>query len=60
MTIATLGEEVKNPRRTIVAPLRGMVVEVLRRRGEWVQPGDAVVTDATGASPAAPAAASAQ
>jgi macrolide-specific efflux system membrane fusion protein len=30
-------------RRTIVAPLRGMVVEVLRRRGEWVQPGDTVV-----------------
>jgi multidrug efflux pump subunit AcrA (membrane-fusion protein) len=30
-------------RRTIAAPLRGMVVEVLRRRGEWVQPGDAVV-----------------
>ena len=30
-------------RRTITAPLRGMVVEVLRRRGEWVQPGDAVV-----------------
>jgi macrolide-specific efflux system membrane fusion protein len=30
-------------RRTIVAPLRGMVVEVMRRRGEWVQPGDSVV-----------------
>jgi macrolide-specific efflux system membrane fusion protein len=30
-------------RRTILAPLRGMVVEVLRRRGEWVQPGDTVV-----------------
>jgi macrolide-specific efflux system membrane fusion protein len=30
-------------RRTILAPLRGMIVEVLRRRGEWVQPGDAVV-----------------
>src|SRR5262245_40050334 len=30
-------------RRTIAAPLRGMVVEILRRRGEWVQPGDAVV-----------------
>src|SRR6478609_1593960 len=30
-------------RRTIAAPLRGMVVEVLRRRGEWVQPGDSVV-----------------
>jgi RND family efflux transporter MFP subunit len=30
-------------RRTIVAPLRGMVIEVLRRRGEWVQPGDSVV-----------------
>lgn len=30
-------------RRTIAAPLRGMVVEVLRRRGEWVQTGDTVV-----------------
>jgi len=30
-------------RRTILAPLRGMIVEVLRRRGEWVQPGDTVV-----------------
>lgn len=30
-------------RRTIAAPLRGMVVEVLRRRGEWVQPGDSIV-----------------
>src|SRR5205814_4283550 len=30
-------------RRTIAAPFRGMVVEVLRRRGEWVQPGDSVV-----------------
>jgi multidrug efflux pump subunit AcrA (membrane-fusion protein) len=30
-------------RRTIIAPLRGMVVEVLRRRGEWVQPGDTIV-----------------
>jgi RND family efflux transporter MFP subunit len=30
-------------RRIIAAPLRGMVVEVLRRRGEWVQPGDVVV-----------------
>jgi RND family efflux transporter MFP subunit len=30
-------------RRTINAPLRGMVVEVMRRRGEWVQPGDSVV-----------------
>jgi RND family efflux transporter MFP subunit len=30
-------------RRTVLAPLRGMIVEVLRRRGEWVQPGDTVV-----------------
>lgn len=30
-------------RRTIAAPLRGMVVEVLRRSGEWVQPGDSIV-----------------
>lgn len=30
-------------RRTIAAPLRGMVVEVLRRGGEWVQPGDSIV-----------------
>jgi membrane fusion protein, multidrug efflux system len=30
-------------RRTILAPLRGMVVEVAHRRGEWVQPGDTVV-----------------
>lgn len=29
-------------RRTIAAPLSGMVVEVHRRRGEWVQPGDTV------------------
>lgn len=28
--------------RQISAPLRGMVVEVYHRRGEWVQPGDAV------------------
>jgi RND family efflux transporter MFP subunit len=30
-------------RRSVLAPLRGMIVEVLRRRGEWVQPGDTVV-----------------
>jgi RND family efflux transporter MFP subunit len=29
-------------RRTIAAPLRGMVVEVHRRRGEWVQLGETV------------------
>src|SRR5690606_7372893 len=29
-------------RRTITAPLGGMVVEVHRRRGEWVQPGETV------------------
>lgn len=29
-------------RRTIAAPLAGMVVEVHRRRGEWVQPGETV------------------
>jgi macrolide-specific efflux system membrane fusion protein len=29
-------------RRTITAPLAGMVVEVFRRRGEWVQPGETV------------------
>ena len=30
-------------RRTVLAPLRGMIVEVPHRRGEWVQPGDTVV-----------------
>ncbi len=30
-------------RRIVTSPLRGMVVEILRRRGEWVQPGDSVV-----------------
>jgi len=30
-------------RRTIVAPLKGMIVEILRRQGEWVQPGDSIV-----------------
>ena len=30
-------------RRRILAPLPGMVVEVERQRGEWVQPGDTVV-----------------
>ena len=30
-------------RRTIIAPLKGMIVEVLRRQGEWVQPGDSIV-----------------
>ncbi|MDX1943937.1 MAG: HlyD family efflux transporter periplasmic adaptor subunit [Pirellulaceae bacterium] len=29
-------------RRTITAPLKGMVVEVHRRPGEWVQPGETV------------------
>lgn len=29
-------------RRTIRAPFKGMVVDVHRRRGEWVQPGEAV------------------
>lgn len=29
-------------RRTIRSPLRGMVVELHRRRGEWVQPGETV------------------
>jgi macrolide-specific efflux system membrane fusion protein len=29
-------------RRTISAPLAGMVVELHRRRGEWVQPGETV------------------
>jgi macrolide-specific efflux system membrane fusion protein len=29
-------------RRTITAPLAGVVVEVFRRRGEWVQPGETV------------------
>jgi macrolide-specific efflux system membrane fusion protein len=33
----------KLERRMIAAPLRGMVVEVLRRPGEWVQPGDSIV-----------------
>ena len=30
-------------RRQILAPLAGMVVEVYRRPGEWVQPGEAVM-----------------
>ena len=30
-------------RRLIVAPSDGMVVEIRRRKGEWVQPGEAVV-----------------
>src|SRR5262245_8089622 len=30
-------------RRTVLAPLRGMIVEVPHRRGEWVQPGETVV-----------------
>ena len=29
-------------RRTAAAPLRGIVVEVHRRRGEWVQPGETI------------------
>jgi macrolide-specific efflux system membrane fusion protein len=29
-------------RRTILSPLKGMVVELQRHRGEWVQPGDTV------------------
>jgi multidrug efflux pump subunit AcrA (membrane-fusion protein) len=29
-------------RRTIASPLKGMVVDVQRRRGEWVQPGDTI------------------
>jgi macrolide-specific efflux system membrane fusion protein len=30
-------------RRRVVSPLAGMVVQLNRRRGEWVQPGDVVV-----------------
>jgi len=30
-------------RRKIAAPLNGMVVQVLRHRGEWVKPGEAVL-----------------
>jgi macrolide-specific efflux system membrane fusion protein len=30
-------------RRRVVAPFAGQVVEILRRRGEWVEPGDKVV-----------------
>ncbi len=30
-------------RRRIVAPLAGMVVQIKRQRGEWLQPGDVVV-----------------
>lgn len=30
-------------RRQIRAPISGVVVEVVKRRGEWVQPGDSVV-----------------
>ena len=30
-------------RRRIVSPLEGVVVQLLRRRGEWVEPGQAVV-----------------
>ena len=29
--------------RRIIAPLGGMVVQIKRQRGEWVQPGDVVV-----------------
>ena len=35
--------QVEVGRRKIVAPLPGMVVQVHRRQGEWVQPGDTVV-----------------
>jgi multidrug efflux pump subunit AcrA (membrane-fusion protein) len=51
--IASLSREIRDnehqtareqlERRIITAPLRGMVVEVLRRRGEWVQAGETVV-----------------
>ena len=30
-------------RRRIISPLGGVVVQVSRRRGEWVKPGDSVV-----------------
>lgn len=33
----------KLARHQVLAPLAGMVVEVRRRRGEWVQPGDEVL-----------------
>jgi macrolide-specific efflux system membrane fusion protein len=36
---ATLGVE----RRKIIAPIRGVVVNVYRRAGEWVHPGEAVL-----------------
>jgi len=38
-----LAAEEKVRRRRIVAPLDGVVVDVQRFRGEWVQPGDAVL-----------------
>lgn len=50
--IAGLGSEVRENEhqtakhqlatRQLIAPIRGMVVEVQRRLGEWVQPGDVV------------------
>ncbi|HEV2969123.1 MAG TPA: efflux RND transporter periplasmic adaptor subunit [Pirellulales bacterium] len=30
-------------RRRVVAPISGVVVQIKRRRGEWVQPGDSIV-----------------
>ncbi len=38
-----LAAQCKVERHQITAPLSGMVVQVNRRRGEWVKPGDAVV-----------------
>jgi len=35
--------EVELERRRIIAPIDGQVVELRRRKGEWVQPGDPVV-----------------
>jgi len=39
---AQLAEEIVR-RRTIVAPISGVVVQVSRSQGEWVQPGDAIL-----------------
>lgn len=39
--VAVAQDEIE--RRKIITPVSGQIVEVLKRRGEWVNPGDAVV-----------------
>ena len=43
---ALAAEQVR--RRRILAPLEGVVVQVNRRRGEWVEPGDQVASSHAG------------